>query len=72
MVEARPSTSYEENDAQTDDAKKQRRLKIQNALSKLKTMLTDKQVEVDQNDFKLLLFQRAQLDENKESVEIIP
>ena len=35
-------------------------------------MLTDKQVEVDQNDFKLLLFKRTQLDENKESVEIIP
>ena len=42
-------------------AKLQRKQKIKNALMNLKTILKKKEVEIDANAFKLLLFDREDL-----------
>ena len=59
MVESNAQAAGTTSD---EEAKAQRKLRIQNAMRNLKTMLTEKKLEVDDNTFKLLLFERVPIE----------
>ncbi len=46
-------------------------MRIMGALKNLKTLMTTKKLEINSNAFKLLLFERADIDEIHESVQIV-
>ena len=49
----------------------QRKARIRNALNNLKTMLTKKKLEVDENAFRLLLFNRNTIEAQGKSFDMV-